>query len=92
MFPITFQLKHQPNLKLLDIVNLYGSSPRRNIIDIQNRFFQSLLREPITISLRYFYNPSAISNDKCLEIFLIFNTESEDISKRISSALQTSDF
>ncbi|MFM6201676.1 MAG: FtsK/SpoIIIE domain-containing protein, partial [Dolichospermum sp.] len=80
------------NLKLLDIVNLYGSSPRRNIIDIQNRFFQSLLREPITISLRYFYNPSAISNDKCLEIFLIFNTESEDISKRISSALQTSDF
>ncbi|MFM6689450.1 MAG: hypothetical protein ACKPH9_26020, partial [Dolichospermum sp.] len=43
MFPITFQLKHQPNLKLLDIVNLYGSSPRRNIIDIQNRFFQSFL-------------------------------------------------
>jgi FtsK/SpoIIIE family len=92
IFPTAFQLKHQPNLKLLDIVNISGSSPRRNIIDIQNQFFQSLLRDPITISLRYFYNPSATSNDKCLEIFLIFNTESEDISKRISSALQTSEF
>lgn len=92
MFPIAFQLKHQPNLKLPEIINILGSSPRRNIIDIQNRFFQSLLREPITISLRYFYNPSATSNDKCLEIFLIFNTESEDISKRISSTLQISDF
>jgi|694.fasta_scaffold29897_4 hypothetical protein len=92
MFPIAFQLKHQPNLKLPEIINILGSSPRRNIIDIQNRFFQSLLREPITISLRYFYNLSATSNDKCLEIYLIFNTESEDISKRISSALQTSDF
>jgi len=91
MFSIAFQLKHQPNLKLPEIINILGSSPRRNIIDIQNRFFQSLLREPITISLRYFYNPSATSNDKCLEIFLIFNTESEDISKRISSALQISD-
>lgn len=92
MFPIAFQLKHQPNLKLPDMINIFGSSPRRNIIDIQNRFFQSLLRQPITISLRYFYNPSATSNDKCLEIYLIFNTESEDISKRISSTLQISDF
>lgn len=91
MFPIAFQLKHQPNLKLLDTINRYSSSPLRNIIDVQNRFFQSLLREPITISLRYFYNPSATSDDKCLQIFIIFNTELEDVSKPISS-LKNSEF
>ncbi|MBD1889491.1 FtsK/SpoIIIE domain-containing protein [Coleofasciculus sp. FACHB-SPT9] len=97
VFPIAFQLTHQPNLSALAAKNRYSSTALREINEIQNRFFQSLLREPLILSLRYIYEPSAASNQR-LQIFLVFNTEIKDFSEqeqlkyRLISALQSSDF
>ena len=94
-FPIAFHLNNQPNPK--EIADRHGNSPLRTVIALQHQLFQLLLREPITLSLRYVYDPHA-SADQRLQIFLIFNTElpstseQEQLKRRLTSALQSSEF
>lgn len=95
--PIAFCLFQQPNVKLSFDRSYWDGIPIQELIKIQYFFFQLLSREPIRISLRYFWNCRSAS-DQALQIFLIFSTEIQDLSRqnqikqKIDSILSTSEF